>query len=543
MAVNRIEIEISASAEKARAGLREVSAEVVRATKEIDEKSRAAFRGVESAAAQAREGTSKVFTSIREDYRRNVALGVTEETRNLVRTASSGWNEMAETAEEANERTQKSSEKATRSILRDLEQRRGQATAQIDRIHKESAASLSAALQGARVGLLEFTAQAADFSAAGANAMIGTFGAMQKGLSQVFFDVVTLQFDDLGASFEGLGKRILGIWLDLIAQMVVAWLTSPIASFFGGQPVSFGQAPTVAGALSSAGVTIAQPGFFDRPIGSFFGGSEAINTPGAEHLGVFGNLGGPLGGFGNVTVRDVLGTGAIGLGAALTGLAAAKGDKAETGLRIASTAIAGGLAFDSLGGLAAGAGVGLLGAGLGFLFGGGERRPTFLSDELSPQAFGDAAEIFRSRGFDEGTAQLLAARAANAVENTGEGRFTGSKKNIDDLRRNFTSEVNQVLREQFGPGFAPFSPAGRTVFAQRGFSGIVERPTGFVAGEAGPERVRVEPIGRGGRDAGGDVTIHIDLRGSVVTSRREIDLLARRIEASIRRNARLRHAV
>ncbi|MFQ5915641.1 MAG: hypothetical protein ACE5JS_20920 [Nitrospinota bacterium] len=68
MAVNRIEIQISASADKARAGLREVSSAALDTTRRIDRSFRAISRSVESAAAEARRGATTAFVGMGQDF-------------------------------------------------------------------------------------------------------------------------------------------------------------------------------------------------------------------------------------------------------------------------------------------------------------------------------------------------------------------------------------------------------------------------------------------------------------------------------------------
>ena len=67
-----------------------------------------------------------------------------------------------------------------------------------------------------------------------------------------------------------------------------------------------------------------------------------------------------------------------------------------------------------------------------------------------------------------------------------------------------------------------FSPAMFTpipnIKAATGFDGMVNRPTMFLAGEAGPEQVSITPNG-GGRSGGGN-TLIINVGGSVVTERK-----------------------
>lgn len=56
---------------------------------------------------------------------------------------------------------------------------------------------------------------------------------------------------------------------------------------------------------------------------------------------------------------------------------------------------------------------------------------------------------------------------------------------------------------------------------------VVNRPTVFVAGESGPERIRFTPVGAGGVEVGNPLTINVDARGSVLSEAQ--------IEAAVRR--------
>lgn len=71
----------------------------------------------------------------------------------------------------------------------------------------------------------------------------------------------------------------------------------------------------------------------------------------------------------------------------------------------------------------------------------------------------------------------------------------------------------------FSPGtFSPISSiATPAIKAATGFDGMVNRPTMFLAGEAGPEQVSITPNG-GGRSGGS--TLIINVGGSVVTERK-----------------------
>ena len=243
---------------------------------------------------------------------------------------------------------------------------------------------------------------------------------------------------------------------------------------------------------------------------------------------------------GQLTIGQALAGGAGGI---FGGLSAARGNPLGALLATGGAFALGG---PVAGGIAAG---GSLIGGLVGLFGGGG-RPTFLADRLEPQAFEDAFGIFRSQGFDDPTARLLAGRVRNDVGNVGEGgQFPGDKNNQGDLQNAFTRSVNETLLAQKGVGVTPFTPTGRTLFAAHGFDGIVNRPTTLHVAERGPERVRVEPIGwgederiGGRRDnlRGRAINVNINIQKGVIANRQAMKELARDIQREFKRMERRR---
>ena len=89
----------------------------------------------------------------------------------------------------------------------------------------------------------------------------------------------------------------------------------------------------------------------------------------------------------------------------------------------------------------------------------------------------------------------------------------------------FISAINRILtRARLGtipliPSFSGIPTVNLPLIAAaKGFNGMVNSPTMFLAGEAGPEQVSITPNG-GGRSGGGN-TLIINVGGSVVTERK-----------------------
>lgn len=70
--------------------------------------------------------------------------------------------------------------------------------------------------------------------------------------------------------------------------------------------------------------------------------------------------------------------------------------------------------------------------------------------------------------------------------------------------------------------------------AATGFNGMVNRPTTFLAGEAGPEQVSITPNGRSG---GGGITVVVNVQGSILTERE----LFRRVDENLKNELKKRN--
>ena len=73
-----------------------------------------------------------------------------------------------------------------------------------------------------------------------------------------------------------------------------------------------------------------------------------------------------------------------------------------------------------------------------------------------------------------------------------------------------------------------------TVKAATGFDGMINRPTLFLAGEAGPESVSISP---NGSSSGGGITVVVNVQGSILTERE----LFRRVDENLKNELRKRN--
>lgn len=124
-------------------------------------------------------------------------------------------------------------------------------------------------------------------------------------------------------------------------------------------------------------------------------------------------------------------------------------------------------------------------------------------------------------------------------------KIRGYINSLNDIPSNVHTNVSASLNFV---GAVSGAIAENINFAAHGFHGEVRRPTMFVAGEAGRERVDITPhsaMGRGGGGSGGAPSITINVAGSLIgTSPRELArLMAEHIDAELnhqrRRNGRL----
>ncbi len=532
-------------------------------------------------------GPVKPLASLQEDGLR-AWMGYTDSVGNLIRRSSEAYQrDFAAPFIDATEETlgaallgyeeqQAAGEDAYGALERFYERSAGEA---IPEIARQSAAEQRSALQDLGVssqalfGGISAGAQRAylDMSSFGLNASqatTATFGALRGGLQEGFFDFLTGRLDNIGASFENMGLRMVNVWADVVAQMVTSWAASGLATLFN--------TPVGIPGLGFGGVGGGGGGGFSLPsipgTGNLFGGGAgaaagvSIFAPpsltGVSASSGFFGQGGFLGtgsSFGQLTGGAGLGFGA---GQLLSGLTGTSGTASTIGSGVGAIggAIAGSLipgVGTVLGGLIGGGAGGPLSGFLGGLIGGG-KRGTFLSDRLEDVARDKADAFFRAIGaFDERETAIHARRIHNAVGNAGEGNQADyiareSKKDAQGLARIFQQATYNALLykgRDYADRYAPHIPF---LLAARGFNGIVNRATGFVAGEAGPERVRVEPLGprsrglRGEEPPRGDtitnhIHVNVDMSRSVLSSEHEMKRFARKIEAEIRKLQRRRY--
>lgn len=88
-------------------------------------------------------------------------------------------------------------------------------------------------LQGFELGLQEVLQDLSNFQAMATNIVKQTAGNMQTMFSDLFFNVMTGKFEDLGKVFDDFGKAVLRTLANIAAQMVALGLINDIAGSFG----------------------------------------------------------------------------------------------------------------------------------------------------------------------------------------------------------------------------------------------------------------------------------------------------------------------
>jgi hypothetical protein len=112
---------------------------------------------------------------------------------------------------------------------------------------------------------------------------------------------------------------------------------------------------------------------------------------------------------------------------------------------------------------------------------------------------------------------------------------------IDNMNRMITA-YNVAARKMGKPPISPikFSP-GRfesvesipAIAAAKGFNGIVDRPTLFLAGEAGSESVNITPNGTASGGGGGN-TVIVNVRGSIIAERELTQMVDKNLKAKFK---------
>ncbi len=372
-----------------------------------------------------------------------------------------------------------------------------------------------------------------NFGLLAADATVQTFGAVSGFLQESFFNVLTGNFKGIGDAFISLGEQSLKTWLNVISQMVTAWLVSGLVSLFdgpgGGPGFGGGGGGGGGGFLQSAGRSITGAGVAagaKAGVSALFGGAAAATTgAGSAAAGATFNasvgLAAPAAAGGGTTAAGVR-LASQGAKLAATG--------AQSGFTSGAIASAGALAIPVI----AHSIISLL-----TTQGAGNAPPAVRYGRVAPQVLGLFEERTRNVPSDW---HVSFDAALGSILSQSHG-LTGLEAGI--WRRNQTvAELNVLLREAGGmTGVTADDLPDPILFAAHGFSGVTTRPTGFVTSEFGqPERVRIEPVGRRGDAAGGD-TINIGTlyMGGRVASTAEKRKLARELEAITGRIKAARH--
>jgi replicative DNA helicase len=178
------------------------------------------------------------------------------------------------------------------------------------------------------------------------------------------------------------------------------------------------------------------------------------------------------------------------------------------------------------------------------------------SEALSRQALtlqGQAAE--QARAFYEFIRQHaieLLNKRLEQLSQIGTGEFTISQQmlSVEVAQLNQLQQINAGIQSLLGVSGGQ-SNRGSTgqmggylagvIPAQHGFSGFVSRPTLFLAGEAGPERVRIQPVGHSdiGSDFLTNITINLSVNGNL-DSRQRLEELISELEKRLKFSFELR---
>ena len=140
-----------------------------------------------------------------------------------------------------------------------------------------------------------------------------------------------------------------------------------------------------------------------------------------------------------------------------------------------------------------------------------------------PETFAEASVTIQNQSKGLWNALIGGANAAGSAITDGLNTIFSQ---LFEHMNNLIAAYNRAAEKLDKPTIAPitFTPASfediPTIAAARGFSGVVSRPTMFLAGEAGAETVNITPNGRGnGGGSGGSQTVVINVQGSVISEK------------------------
>lgn len=91
------------------------------------------------------------------------------------------------------------------------------------------------------------------------------------------------------------------------------------------------------------------------------------------------------------------------------------------------------------------------------------------------------------------------------------------KTALQDIMQSISSSSSSSSGSIFGSMFSTVMSWFSSIFAAGGFEGVVHRPTSFIAGEAGPERVSITPLSKMG--GGGQGNVRVEINGDITPRR------------------------
>jgi len=376
----------------------------------------------------------------------------------------------------------------------------------------------------------KFTVKTRKDASITANAWRSASRSFQSGFSDAIFNTITGRFNSLKDVGISVANALARAFADLLASFAFRFL------FGGGGGFGFNFSGGGGGFFGG----LLQGGFnagINAGISSLFGGGGGAAAIG----GTAGALSGPgAGAAGGAFTASAGGAGAAGAGAAGAGgggagaSAAAGSAAAGATVGLIGVGVAAGVAFfvsELLGQKPtptllqlSGGNIGRLGSLASFrVF---ASLPSFLPEQLVGPPDEALGLGFTQQVALDNAAIIGAILAANAGPNPTIGSLEALWRNIFLRSVDAIGDVHPFVSDL----------VSRITFAAKGFHGLVSRPTLFVAGDAGPERVDISPRGRG---RGGDLTIHFSFTNSVISSKRDLlRIIQPSVDIALKRAAR-----